>query len=215
MLIAVGLALTDTGVGTMGTWAAPEPAGSGSLATLVDLAPAQSPPFGVPRISADELAAAMMAGDPGLTVVDVRSGSEAPTDRLSIAYWLPLDDASWHPPGPFPGHRRVVLITTDDAAAELAWRQVVPLGYESVAVLDGGMPAWTARYGEPLEPAAEASIAEWEDYRARKAVSLFVTGGVAALAGGDGGGSGPRPATPPPPLPVRQASVAPKAAEGC
>jgi len=213
LLIAVGLALTDTGVGTLGTWK--EPADSGSLAALVDLAPAQAPPFGVPRISADQLAEAVMSGEPGLTVVDVRPGDEAPSDRLPAAYWLPLDDDSWLPPGPFPDHRRIVLIAEDDAGAEQAWRQVAPLGYEAVAVLEGGMPAWNARYAEPPEPAPEAPLAEWEDYRARKAVSLFVAGGVAALEGGAGGAGGPRPVAAPPPLPVRQASTAPKPAEGC
>jgi len=215
LLIAIALALSDTGVGTMGTWKTVDEPAAGSLSTLVDLAPAPAPPFGVPGISADELAAAMMAGDPGLTVVDVRPGTEAPADRLAVAYWLPLDDASWQPPGPFPDHRRIVLVTADDEGAELAWRQVAPLGYESVAVLEGGMPAWNARYGDPREPPAAASVAEWEDYRARKAVSLFVAGGVEALAGGAGDGGGPRPVAPPPPLPVRQASTAPKADEGC
>lgn len=197
LLLAVAVALKTTRVGPGGT-----------------VEPADLPPMGVPTTSPHELAVAMMASAPGLTVVDVRDADEAPNDRIPMAYWMPLDDPSWQPPGPFPTHRRLVIVADDDASAEAAWRYANALGYGRVSVLAGGQTAWNDRYADPEEPPSDSSIAVWEDYRAREAVSLYLSGGVAALTDGAAAGGGPRVAAPPP-LPVRQASSGPKPAEGC
>jgi rhodanese-related sulfurtransferase len=207
LVLAVGVALSTAGVGTMGAWEA-EAVPSGAVES------ADIPPMGIPSIGPRELAVDMMAGAPGLTVVDVRATDESPTDRIPVAYWMPLDDDGWQSPGPFPTHRRLVLVASDDASAEAAWRRAHALGYGRASVLDGGQAAWNARYADPQEPAEEGSLSEWEDYRARKAVSLFLSGGVAALTAGAATGGAPRAAAPPP-LPVRQASSGPKPAEGC
>jgi rhodanese-related sulfurtransferase len=207
LVLAVGVAVSQAGVGTMGAWEA-----EAIPADAVE--PADLPPMGIPSLSPHELAVAMMASAPGLTVVDVRTTDESPADRIPVAYWMPLDDEAWQAPGPFPIHRRLVLIAEDDAAAEAAWRRAHALGYERASVLDGGQTAWNARYADPQEPSADSSLSEWEDYRARKAVSLYLSGGVAALTAGASTGGAPRAAAPPP-LPVRQASTGPKPAEGC
>jgi rhodanese-related sulfurtransferase len=216
VLLGAGLALTTVGVGTLGTgW--DEPADSGDTGTLADLhqvAPAEASPFGVTRLDPGELAAAILAGEPGLTIVDVRAGDVAPADRLPMAYWLPLSDPSWAAPGPFPEHRRVVIVATDDNAALAAWSQITKLGYPRVAILAGGQPAWNARYDDPQEPAGDATTDTWSDYRQRKAVSLYLAGGVDALTSGAATGGGPQTVAPPP-LPVRTTSTGPKAAEGC
>lgn len=207
LLLAVGVALSNAGVGTMGAWDPEDVPAEG-------VAPAAVPPMGIPTLAPDDLAAALMASEPGLTVVDVRATDESPADRIPVAYWMPLDDAAWQPPGPFPTHRRLVLVAEDGAAAEAAWRRARTLGYDRLAILEGGQPAWNALYEAPEEPAADATVAAWDDYRQRRAVSLFLSGGVAALTDGASTGGAPRTA-PPPPLPVRQASSGPKPAEGC
>ena len=207
LLLAVGVALSQAGVGTMGAWET-------EVVPSEVVEPSDIPPTGIPGIGPHELAVAMMAGAPGLTVVDVRATDESPADRIPVAYWMPLDDAAWQAPGPFPTHRRLVLVSDDDAIAEGAWRRARGLGYDRVAVLEGGQAAWNARFADPQEPAVDASMADWEDHRARKAVSLYLAGGVVALTEGASSGSAPRVAAPPP-LPVRQASTGPKPAEGC
>ena len=207
LFLAIGVALSKAGVGTMGAWDAG--AASVSVGELADV-----PPMGIPSVSPGDLAVAMMASAPGQTVVDVRDLDESPADRIPVAYWMPLDDTSWQSPGPFPTHRRLILVAEDTASAEAAWRRVHILGYDRASVLDGGQPAWNALYADPREPPADASVAAWHDYRARKAVSLYLAGGVAALTDGASTGGAPRTAAPPP-LPVRQASTGPKPAEGC
>jgi len=137
-----------------------------------------------------------------------------PVDRLPMAYWLPLRDPTWAAPGPFPEHRRVVIVASDDERALAAWSQISKLGYPRVAILEGGQPAWNDRYDEPAEPAADASADAWDDYRERRAVSLYLAGGVEALSSGVATGGGPATVAPPP-LPVRTTSTGPKAAEGC
>ncbi len=213
LLLAVGVASSRAGVGTMGAW---EAVGRPAEAVPADVvAPADVPPAGVPAITADELAADLLAGAPGLTVVDVRAADESPADRIPVAYWMPLDDAGWQPPGPFPEHRRLVLVAAAADTAEAAWSHARGLGYERVAVLDGGQAAWNARYGDPQEPGADASRLDWQDYRARRAASLYLTGGFGALdQGAPGKGSEP-PAAAPPPLPARRLATSPGSGEGC
>jgi rhodanese-related sulfurtransferase len=208
--LAVILALTDAGKGSLGTgWA--EPAAE-PVADLPD-----PPPFGAPTVTPDTLAASLMAGEPGLTVVDIRPGDAAPADRIPGSYWLPLDDPSWQPPGPFGEHRRLVLVTDAGLSDDGYWSLFAGVGHhDNFAVLAGGIDAWNERFTDPQEPAEDADATTWEHYEARRAVSLFLAGGVAALTDGAAGDGAIRPAAPPPPpLPVRQASSAPKPAEGC
>ncbi len=209
--LAVIVALTDAGVGSLGTgWDEAEAA----VETDADLP--EPPPFGVPTVTPDELAAALMAGDPALAVVDIRPGESAPADWIPGSYWLPLDDPSWIPPGPFGEHRRLVVIGDAGLSDRGYWSVLTELGlHDNLAVLEGGIDAWNARYRDPQEPADDADAAAWSDYEARRAVSLYLAGGVAALTDGAAEGGASRPVAPPPPLPVRQASVAPKPAEGC
>lgn len=209
LLVAVGLALSTVGVGSYGTW---DETSDSQLADMV-LSAGPQRAYGVPRMEADELAGQLMAGLPGLTIVDVRAGETAPEDLIPGAYWLPLTDASWQAPGPFPAHRKLVLIDGDEELAVLAWRRAHALGYVHAVVLADGQPGWNRRYADPGEPAEDAPRAAWDDYNKRKAVSLYLSGGVEALTSGASSGA-PRPAAPPP-MPVRQASSGPKAAEGC
>ncbi len=210
VLLAVVLSMSTVGVGTYGTWNTDVQASE--LTSLVEAAGPQLA-YGVPSMGADELAVELMAGMPGLTVVDVRAGAAPPEDLIPGAYWIPLAEPSWQDPGPFPEHRKLVLVDADEESAALAWRRAHALGYERAMVLAGGQPAWNDRYSDPQEPAEDASRADWDDYNQRKAVSLYLSGGVEALTNGASSGA-PRPVAPPP-MPVRQASSGPKAAEGC
>ncbi len=216
VLLGIGVALSTVGVGTLGTgWDEPaDESGTTSLADLHEMAPVEASPFGITRVSPDALADSILAGEPGLTVVDVRPGGSPPADRLPMAYWLPLSDPSWAAPGPFPEHRRVVIVANDDDEAVHAWQQISKLGYPRVAILEGGQPAWNERFEDPAEPPEGAPAEAWAEYQQRKAVSLYLAGGVEALSSGVAAGGGP-PTVAPPPLPVRTTSTGPKAAEGC
>ncbi len=210
LLLAGALALTSAGVGTYGTWDGEAAGGPPGVAAPVD----RAGPFGVPSVTADELAEALMAGAPGWTVVDVRAGAEAPADRIPGSYWLPLDDEVWNGAGPFGTHRTLVIVAQDDGEARAAWTRVASPGYDRAVVLDGGMASWSARYGDPQEPAEDAPREQWEDYERRRAVALYLAGGVDALTAGAATGA-PPPVAAPPPLPVRVSTSGPKAAEGC
>ncbi len=214
LLLAAGLVLSDAGKGVMGGgWADEHVA-----AAIPAVEPADTGPFGVPEITANELAAALMAGDPSLVVLDVREGDETPGDRLPVAYWMPPSDPAWkETPLPFAEHRKLVLITAEGTTeqAEAAWRPIAALGYERAVSLAGGMTEWKRRYVDVLEPHEAASREAWDDYRARQAVALYLAGGVDALEAGSADAGTPRPAIAPPPLPVRTVAAQPKAAEGC
>jgi rhodanese-related sulfurtransferase len=215
LLLAVGLVFSDAGKGSMGGgWGDEHAAAAAPPATET----VEAGPFGIPEISADELAAALMAGDPGLVVLDVRAGDEAPSDRIPLAYWMPLSDPAWRDtPLPFAEHRRLVLVTADGTAeqTEAAWRPIATLGFDRAVVLTGGMTGWTRRFVDVIEPHEAASAEAWDDYRMRQAVALYLAGGVDALTAGSASAGASRPAVAPPPLPVRTASAQPKAAEGC
>lgn len=217
LLLAAALVLSDAGKGVMGGgWADEHVAAAAATEPVVE--PAEPGPFGVPEITATELATALMAGDPGLVVLDVREGDEMPADRLPMAYWMPPSDPAWkETPLPFAGHRRLVLITSEGTndQAEAAWRPLAALGYERAVVLSGGMTEWKRRYVDVLEPHEAASPEAWDDYRARQAVALYLAGGVEALEAGSASAASARPALAPPPMPVRTVAAQPKAAEGC
>ena len=214
LLLAVGLVFSDAGKGAMGGgWADEHVAAAATPAAPVDPGP-----FGVPEITATELAHGLMAGDPELVVIDAREGDEMPADRIPMAYWMPPSDPAWGEETlPFAEHRRLVLVTDEgtDEQAGAAWRPVAALGYERAVVLAGGMTEWTRRYVDVLEPHEAASAEAWNDYRARQAVALYLGGGVDALNAGSAAAGGSRPAVAPPPLPVRTVAAVPTAAVGC
>ncbi len=214
LLLAAGLVFSDAGKGSMGGgWSDELAAGAAETPEPVDAGP-----FGVPEISANELATALMAGDPGLVVLDVRDGHEMPTDRIPMAYWMPPSDPAWREtPLPFAEHRRLVLVTAEgtEEQSEAAWRPIAALGYDRAVVLAGGMTDWSRRFVDVLEPHEAASPEAWDDYRKRQAVALYLAGGVEALTAGSAAAGTPRPALAPPPLPVRAVAAQPKAAEGC
>lgn len=216
LLLAGGLVFSDAGKGTLGGGWGDEHVAAAPVASE-PVAPSAGP-FGVPEITANELATALMAGAPGITVIDTRAADEMPADRIPVAYWMPGSDPAWREqPLPFAQHRRLVLVTAEGTAeqAAAAWLPVAGLGYERAVVLAGGMAEWDRRYVDLLEPPEAASPEAWADYEMRKSVSLYLSGGVAALTGGSAGASGARPAVAPPPLPVRTVAAQPKAAEGC
>ena len=216
LLLAVGLVFSDAGKGAMGGGWADEHVAAAASETATETA--ETGPFGVPEIAATELATALMAGDPGLVVLDVREGDEMPSDRLPMAYWMPPSDPAWREtPLPFAGHRKLVLVTAEGSAEqnEAAWRPIAALGYDRAVVLAGGMTEWSRRYVDVLEPHEAASTEAWDDYRMRQAVALYLAGGVEALNAGSATAGASRPALAPPPLPVRTVAAQPKAAEGC
>ncbi len=210
LLLAAGLALSQAGWGTLGTWdeetVASAEAGEEPKAAL--------PPFGAPSIDAQSLMEALLAGEPGLTVADVRAEAATASDRIAPAYPLPLDDQGWQPPGPFPPHRRIVLVASDGPAADAAWQRIAPLGYQDLTVLEGGQAAWNAMYGDLQEPGEDATPEQWRQHQARRAAALYLAGGYEALQAGASDGA-PPPVAAPPPMPVRRSSAAAPAIEGC
>ncbi|GII85101.1 sulfurtransferase [Sphaerisporangium siamense] len=100
-----------------------------------------------------------MASDPGVRVLDVRTPGEFASAHIAGAVNLPLDQAAAHLRRAVAGvDGRVLLVCQSGARAERARTALGDTGPAGVAVLDGGMNAWTASGGPVARGRARWSL---------------------------------------------------------
>lgn len=102
--------------------------------------------IGMGRIGPDRLAARVAKGDPGLVVVDVRTGFEYRGGHIRGAVPIPLHALPFAL-GALEGDRdrELVLICLSGHRSRLAGLILELAGFSRVTNLDGGMAAWRAR----------------------------------------------------------------------
>ncbi|GII63977.1 sulfurtransferase [Sphaerisporangium krabiense] len=102
-------------------------------------------------------ARSLIASDPGVRVLDVRTPGEFASAHIAGAVNLPLDQAGARLRDAVAGvDGRVLLVCQSGVRAERARSALGDAGPAGVAVLDGGMNAWTASGG-----AVERGRARW------------------------------------------------------
>jgi rhodanese-related sulfurtransferase len=67
----------------------------------------------------------------------------------------------------------VVLFSNDHFYADQAWILCNRLGYKNMRVLKGGINEWYATIINPLKPADNMPVTDFELYATRKAASMF------------------------------------------
>lgn len=126
-------------------------------------------------ISSDELAERMIAEDPSILLIDVRSENNFKTYSLPGAIHIPMD--SILAPS-FEGYLNqetydVVLYSNDTFDADMAWALCNGKGYTNLSVLEGGMNNWFKTIINPTKPSTDSSQTEIDTYTFRKGASMY------------------------------------------
>ncbi|MEU3227789.1 sulfurtransferase [Streptomyces sp. NPDC006976] len=158
-----------------------------------------------PLVGTDWLAARL--GAPGLLVFDASVGAHrGGARRIAGARPFDIDGALSDPSGPLPhtmpdagrfteelraqglndGDTVVVHDAVGIYSSARAWWMLRAMGFDRAAVLDGGLPAWTAA-GLPVEEGVPGAAPEPGDFTARPRPGLVVGADAVAHALGDPG----------------------------
>jgi rhodanese-related sulfurtransferase len=172
---------------------APEPGGTGA-----------APGAGPGQVSPEQLAAWIVAGDPGYLLVDVRPAAAFEAGAIRTAVSMPAEALDAAAVARLPAHRRIVLYC-DTGARSGAVAASVAATRDGVYVLEGGLHAWRARVLRPPPPAADAPPDAWLAYRERAAVAAYFSGDAGAVP----------PAAPQQVRPVLRPRPPLQAGEGC
>jgi rhodanese-related sulfurtransferase len=136
----------------------------------------------------------LMADDPQLRVLDVRTGGEFETVHIPGSYNVPLDTLTEHAGDLADVSHPVVLVCQSGARATQAHSALAGSGKDALHILEGGMAAWEAAGGD----VTHGETQRWAMDRQVRLVagSLALTGILAStlvpgakwLAGGIGAG---------------------------
>jgi rhodanese-related sulfurtransferase len=126
------------------------------------------------HISAPDLANLIMAGDPALQVLDLRTPSEFARMHIPGARQASIDALSREP---LPRNAIIVLYSEGGAHAAQAWVLLRMRGHRRVFFLREGLFEWLARVREP-RLAVDATARERADFVRAREMSRFF-GGVA------------------------------------
>ncbi|MEU2251358.1 sulfurtransferase [Streptomyces sp. NPDC019224] len=158
-----------------------------------------------PLVSADWLAARL--GAPGLLVLDASVGAHRGSGpRIAGARVFDIDGALSDPTGPLPhtmpdagrftdemralglndGDTAVVYDAAGIYSSARAWWMLRAMGFDRAAVLDGGLPAWTAA-GLPVDEGTPEPAAGRGGFTARPRPGLLVDAATVADALADPG----------------------------
>ncbi len=134
------------------------------------------------HIASDELADRMLAGEPGLLVVDIRPASDFERFHLRGAISLPLERLLAEAPARLPRTGTVVLYSNGTTHAAQAWFALHEAGWRNVCALtDGILAFWRTCLTPPslsgLTDEASAKAA-YRVYAARRA--FFLEGAASA-----------------------------------
>ncbi|NNC43787.1 MAG: rhodanese-like domain-containing protein [Acidimicrobiales bacterium] len=136
----------------------------------------------------------LLATDPDIRILDVRTGGEFETAHIAGSYNVPLDTLGEHVRDLADTNHPAVLVCQSGARATQAHQKLTDAGKHSLHLLEGGMNAWLADDGDVVH----GDTQRWAmDRQVRLAAGSLVLGGVlaslvspvaVALAGAVGGG---------------------------
>jgi len=134
-------------------------------------------------ISADELAHALINGDPSMQLIDISPRKTADT-LLARSINIPADsllDVKYEGVL-YQDVRKSILYSQDTAAMRTAWKKLKYEGYPNVYMLKGGLEAWKRNILDPEYPGPTAAQDELDLYNQRMAARLYFTGAKALPA---------------------------------
>lgn len=152
-----------------------------------------APTFGTGTIDSSQLRQ-LRQDDPGIRILDVRTGGEFETVHIPGSYNVPLDTLKEHAAELAAVDRPIVLVCQSGARASQAKDRLNSAGKEALYLLDGGMVAWQAAGGDVVHGENQ----RWAmDRQVRLVAGSIVLAGLLAstvvpkakwLAGGVGAG---------------------------
>ncbi|RLD88278.1 MAG: hypothetical protein DRJ09_08730 [Bacteroidetes bacterium] len=130
-------------------------------------------------VTTDQVAKRIIEKDPTLELIDVRLPGDFDKFTLPDAINVPLKDIFTDKGQDNLGIEdlNVVFFSNDDIIADQAWVIATRLGYKNMYVMKGGLNCWIETIINPTMPPETASEIEFEQFRFRKAASLYFTGG--------------------------------------
>ena len=169
-LVILGFGLSLTG-GQPGQWAAAtEKMGEAELLSLIAA--------GRDHMEPEELADRLMAGEPGIVVVDIRPEKEFQAFHIRGAVNVQLPSLQEYL-APHKNHGLIVLYSNGMTHPAQARDSLFRQGFANVYLLTDGLNGFMGRClkpaslrGEPVSPQAAARIAAWRDYFLGSAVGV-------------------------------------------
>ncbi len=120
---------------------------------------------------------ALLADDPALRVLDVRTGGEFETAHIPGSYNVPLATLGEHVQDLADVEHPVVLVCQSGGRATTAHAELSGAGKETLHILEGGMSAWLAAGGE----VSRGDRARWAmDRQVRLLAGTIALAGVVA-----------------------------------
>ena len=94
--------------------------------------------------SATDLKARLDWGEPALTIIDVRDRNSFNEERIMGAISVPMDELATRAAEILEMDRDIYVYGDSNQATEGAAIQMYEAGFERVAAIKGGLPAWKA-----------------------------------------------------------------------
>ena len=92
--------------------------------------------------SATDLKARLDWGEPALTIIDVRDRESFNNERIMGAISLPIEKLAAQAGQTLEAERDIYVYGDTDEATARAATQLHTAGFERIAVIKGGLPAW-------------------------------------------------------------------------
>ncbi len=130
--------------------------------------------------STDELANAIIAGDPSIQLIDIRD-EKAAEKMLTRAVNIPADSLmskTWEGLL-YQRVRKSILYSENMDDVKEAWKKLKYEGYPNIYMLEGGMSAWNKDILNPEFPGNSAPQAAIDLYNQRVAAKQYFTGAKA------------------------------------
>jgi sulfur-carrier protein adenylyltransferase/sulfurtransferase len=126
-------------------------------------------------MTTDRLAHILINQDPSFILIDVRDEKSFASYSLPNAINIPLEKLFNEDSEGYLNQNQydVVLFSNDHFYADQAWILCNRLGYKNMRVLKGGINEWYATIINPLKPADNMPVTDFELYATRKAASMF------------------------------------------
>ncbi|WOD39950.1 rhodanese-like domain-containing protein [Nodosilinea sp. E11] len=102
------------------------------------------PPTLKPQATAQELKSRLDWGEPALTIIDVRDRADFNETRIQGSVSMPLLTLTAAIGGSLEKERDIYIYGNSEAVTAEAANQLRTAGYQRVAELKGGLPAWKA-----------------------------------------------------------------------
>lgn len=126
-------------------------------------------------MTSDELAEKIIAKDPSILLIDLRSENEYNEYTMPGAFNIPLDQILDPESEGYLNQDQydIVLFSNQNLTADQAWILLTRKGYKNLHVLDGGINGWYNTILNPLKPTENMPKEAFDRYDFRLAAAMY------------------------------------------